>query len=149
MRFQKTIKRIIALGTGAIMLGSSVSAMADLANYPMPFIKDGKFNGVLVVGDKAAAEDVIGISDIIASLQYAATKKVSTTTPGAVSVEGDAWKVGTGSKRLELSEDLTTGGINREILSNITLFIKTGDLKALDSGSVTNAKVTAPYNQYL
>lgn len=148
MRFQKAIKRIIALGTGAIMLGSSVSAVADLANYPAPFVKDGKFSGVLVVGDKAAAEDVIGISDIIASLQFAATKKVTTTTPGAVTVEGDAWKVGSGTKKLELSEDLAAGGINREILSNITTFIQKGDLKALDSGSVTNNKAVSPYNQY-
>ncbi len=158
MRFQKAIKRMIALGTGVVMLSSiagSAFAAADLANYPMPFIKDGKFNGVLIVGDKAAVEDVIGISDIISSLQFAATTKVTTTMPGVVSVEGDAWRVGSdsgktgSSKKLELSEDLTTGGVNREILSNITSFIQKGDLKALDSGSVTNSKVTAPYNQYL
>ena len=146
---------MIAVGTGAIMVGSSVFAAADLANYPMPFIKDGKFNGVLVVGDKAAAEDVIGISDIVASLQFAATTKVATTTPGAVSVAGDAWRVGSdpgktgSSKRLELSEDLTAGGINREILSNITTFIQKGDLKALDSGQVVTSRVTSPFNQYL
>ena len=79
MRFQKAIKRMIALGTGAIMLSSTVFAAADLANYPSPFVKDGKFSGVLVVGDKAAAEDVIGISDIISSLQFAATKKAAVT----------------------------------------------------------------------
>ncbi len=152
MRFQKAIKRMIALGTGAVMLGSmagSAFAAADLMNYPSPFVKDGKFSGVLIVGDKAAAEDVIGISDVIASLQFAATKKVASSSGGAVTVEGDAWKVGTGSKRLELSEDLTVGGINREIFSNITTFIQKGDLKALDSGSATNGKGTAPYNQYL
>lgn len=140
---------MIALGTGAVMVGSSVFAAVDLANYPMPFVKDGKFSGVLIVGDKAAAEDVIGISDIIASLQFAATKKVTTTTPGAVAVEGDAWKVTTGTKKLELSEDRSAGGINREILSNITTFIQKGDLKALDSGSLTNNKATSPYNQYM
>ena len=140
---------MIALGTGAIMVSSSVFAAADLANYPAPFVKDGKFSGVLVVGDKAAAEDVIGISDIISSLQFAATKKAAVTTPGAVTVEGDAWKVGSGTKRLELSEDLAAGGINREILSNITDFIQKGDLKALDSGTLTNTKATSPYNQYL
>src|SRR3989338_298885 len=104
MRFQKAIKRMIALGTGAIMVGSSVFAAADLASYPAPFVKDGKFSGVLVVGDKAAAEDVIGISDVIASLQFAATKKSATTSAGTVAVEGDAWQVQT-SNHLELSED--------------------------------------------
>ncbi|MBI2101882.1 hypothetical protein HYT53_04705 [Candidatus Woesearchaeota archaeon] len=149
MRFQKAIKRMIALGTGAIMVGSSVFAAADLANYPSPFVKDGKFSGVLVVGDKAAAEDVIGISDIVSSLQFAATKAAAVTSAGSVAVEGDAWKVGTSTKRLELSEDLAAGGVNREIISNITSFIQKGDLKALDSGTVTNNKVTSPYNQYL
>ena len=151
MRFQKAIKRMISIGTGAIMLSSLASnalAAVDLANYPMPFVKDGKFSGVLVVGDKAAAEDVIGISDIIVGLQFAATKKVTTTSGGSTSVEGDAWKVGSSTKRLELSEDLTSG-TNRETLSDITNFIQKGDLMALDSGSVTNSKVTSPYNQYL
>ncbi|MBI2627547.1 hypothetical protein HYW72_01305 [Candidatus Nomurabacteria bacterium] len=147
MRFQKAIKRMIALGTGAIMVGSSVFGAADLANFPAPFVKDGKFSGVLIVGDKAAAEDVIGISDVISSLQFAATKKVTTTSAADVTVEGDFWKVGTSAKRLELSEDLATGS-SREILSNITSYIQKGDLKALDSGTVTNNKVTSPYNQY-
>lgn len=138
---------MIALGTGAIMVGSSVFAAVDLANYPAPFVKDGKFSGVLIVGDKAAAEDVIGISDIISSLQFAATKKVTTTTGGDVTVEGDAWLVQT-SNHLELSEDLTTG-TNRETLRNITTFIDKANLKALGSGTASNSKGTAPYNQYL
>src|SRR3989344_7254246 len=104
MRFQKAIKRMIALGTGAVMLSSvagSAFAAADLANYPSPFIKDGKFNGVLVVGDKAAAEDVIGVTEIGIALAQSATKKVTTTTGGDVSVEGDAWQVQT-SNHFEL-----------------------------------------------
>ncbi|MBI2653787.1 hypothetical protein HYX02_03150 [Candidatus Woesearchaeota archaeon] len=149
MRFQKAIKRIIALGTGAVMLSGSVFGAVDLANYPAPFVKDGKFSGVIVVGDKAAAEDVIGISDIISSLQFAATKKAVVTTPGAVTVEGDAWQAKTSTKKLELGEDLAVGGIHRELLSNITSFIQKGDLKALDSGQVSNSKATSPYNQYL
>ncbi len=150
MRFQKAIKRMIALGTGAVMVGSSVFAAADLANFPSPFVKDGKFSGVLIVGDKAAAEDVIGISDVISSLQFAATKKVTTTSGGEVAVEGDAWLAQT-SNHFELSEDLTgsSSGGNRETLRNITSFIDKSDLKALASGSVTNNKGVAPYNQYL
>lgn len=42
-----------------------------LADYPSFFIKGNSFNGVLVIGDKAPAEDVIGISDIAVSLQQA------------------------------------------------------------------------------
>jgi len=146
---RKTIKRIAALGTGAVMIGSSIlsaSAAADLSQYPTQYIKDGKFTGVMVVGDKAAAEDVIGVSDIAISLQAAAVKKVSSGGT-SLAVEGDAWLVGT-SNKLELSEELTTG-TNRETIRNITTFIDDGDLDALASGEVTNSKVTSPYNQYL
>ena len=149
MVMRKTIKRIAALGTGAVMIGSSIlsaSAAADLSQYPTQYIKDGKFTGVMVVGDKAAAEDVIGVSDIAISLQAAAVKKVSSGGT-SLAVEGDAWLVGT-SNKLELSEELTTG-TNRETIRNITTFIDDGDLDALASGEVTNSKVTSPYNQYL
>src|SRR3989344_2578076 len=148
MRFQKAIKRMIALGTGAVMLSSLVAGASDLANYPMPFVKDGKFSGVLVVGDKAAAEDVIGISDITSSLQFAATKAAPTSGAGStVSVEGDAWLVAT-SNHLELSEDGSTSD-TVETLRNITTYIGKDDLKALASGEVSNNKVTSPFNQYL
>ena len=42
MRFQKAIKRMIALGTGAVMLSSGARfahAAANLANFPSPSIK--------------------------------------------------------------------------------------------------------------
>ena len=151
MRFQKAIKRMIALGTGAIMVGSSVFAAADLASYPMPFVKDGKFSGVLIVGNKAAAEDVIGISDIISSLQFAATKKVSTTSGGEVSFEGDAWKVGYSSRILELSENLDSG-TNRESIATITSssFIDDSEMPGLlAKGKTTNTKGDADYDQRL
>src|SRR3989344_2316540 len=148
MRFQKAIKRMIALGTGAVMLSSVASAAVDLANYPAPFVKDGKFSGVLIVGDGADAQDVIGISDIISSLQFAATKKAGTTTAGTVSVEGDAWQIQT-SNHLELSESLTNSVVHLETLRNITSYADKANLKALASGTITNNKGSAPYNQYL
>ena len=121
MGFKKIIKRIIALGTGASMVGATIfgAYAAELADYPNQFISNGKFTGVLVVGDKAAAEDVIGVSDIAVSLQFAATQPVSVTGGSTISAEGEAWKVGTSTKILEISEKLTTG-TNRESISNIT-----------------------------
>ena len=121
MRFQKAIKRMIALGTGAVMLASVASAAVDLANYPMPFVKDGKFSGLLVVGDKAAAEDVIGTSDIIASLQFAATKAAPAAGASSnVAVSGDAFKIG-GSKKLALAEDLVSNANSPMTLRNASL----------------------------
>lgn len=151
MRLNKAIKKIVALGTGATMVGATflgAMAAADLADYPSPFIKDGKFSGVLVVGDKAAAEDIIGVTDILGSLQFSATKKVGVSTTAGVSVEGDAWKVGTSSKKLEMGEYLDTG-INYETFKNITKFIDGTNLKSLKSGEIVTNKGTAKYNQYL
>src|SRR3989338_2845213 len=152
MEFKKTIKRISALGVGASMVGATLfgAMAADLANYPRKYIQDGKFAGVLVVGDKAAAEDVIGVSDIAVSLQFAATKPAEVGA-STVEAEGDAWKVGTSTKILEISEDhsVTTTLENRETLRNITTFIDDSELDALASGTVSNGKGDAPYNQYL
>src|SRR3989338_10623490 len=108
MGFKKTIKRISALGIGATMVGATIfgAMAADLSAYPSQYIKDGKFTGVMVIGDKADAQDVIGVSDIAVSLQFAATKPAEAGS-SSVSVEGDAWKVGTSTKILEMSEDHT------------------------------------------
>jgi hypothetical protein len=157
MKFKQAIKRISALGIGASMVGATIFgafAQADLAQYPNQYVKDGKFAGVLVVGDKAAAEDVIGVSDIAVSLQFAATKPASGTSGGGseVVVEGDAWKVSTSTKIFEMSEGVAsatpTSGVI-ETLRNITTFIDDSELDALSSGTVKNSKGDAPYNQYL
>src|SRR3989344_1341800 len=154
MRFQKAIKRMIALGTGAIMVGSSVFAAADLANFPSPFIKDGKFNGIIVVGDTANAQDVIGMSDVMASLQFAATKKapVGGSVNDPAPEGGDSWKVGYGNtKILEMSENLNTG-TNRESIATITSsnFIDDGEMpELLAHQMVNNPKGDAEYDQRL
>ena len=76
MEVRKVIKKMVALGTGLAMVGATIfgAAAADLSEYPAPmFIEDGKFDGIIVVGDSAAASDVIGSVDIATSLQYSST----------------------------------------------------------------------------
>ena len=51
-----------------ISLNSAIAY--DLSTYPSPFLKDGKFNGVIVVGNKAPANDVIALTNIVRSLLY-------------------------------------------------------------------------------
>lgn len=154
MRFSKTIKRIIALGTGATMMGATLlgaMAAADLGNYPAPFIKDGKFTGVMVIGDKAAAEDVIGVSDIAVSLQFSATQAAGTVSTD-VSIEGEAWKVGTATNTLEMSENKDSGTAVRETIADITSqsYIDDGDMSTtLADGTASNSKGDASYNQKL
>ncbi|MFA6888258.1 MAG: hypothetical protein WC254_02060 [Candidatus Woesearchaeota archaeon] len=79
MRVRKTISKIASIGAAATMVGATLmgAAMAaDLSEYPNMFIEDGTFNGILVVGADARAEDVIGITNIATSLQ---TVSVQTT----------------------------------------------------------------------
>ena len=86
MEVRKTIKKMVALGTGMTMVGATLfgAAAAGLADYPSPmFIKDGQFDGVIVVGDNAASSDVVGSVDIAFALQ-------------AASVSEDAGASGTG-----------------------------------------------------
>ena len=152
MRFGKIMKKVMALGTGLTMIGGAM-AVADLSNYPSPFVKDGKFNGVMVIGDKADAKDVIGVSDIAVSLQFSATTAAGATTSD-VNVEGEAWQVQKGSTNvMELSENLETGETaNRESIATITSssYIDEAELAVLlASGTASNSKGDAPYEQRL
>ncbi len=141
MRLRKAIKKIIALGTGATMMGATLmgAMAADLANYPAPFIKDGAFSGVMVIGDKAAAEDVVGVSDIAVSLQFAATSKAGTASGAATVVTGDVFKISASGDDLNLFEEFR----------DVVTVVDKDDLDALKSGSVTNNKGTYSYDQYL
>ncbi len=144
MEVRKTIKKVVALAAGASMVGATLfgaSAAADLASYPNPFIKEGVFDAVLVVGDDADAKDIIGITDIAISLQFASTtKKAAGTaaTKSVTSVEGDAWKVGSSGDKLEIGETFD------EQVSRAS----STELKALKGGSISNTKGTAVYEQY-
>ncbi|MBT7903150.1 hypothetical protein HN587_04735 [Candidatus Woesearchaeota archaeon] len=146
MKVKKTVKKIVALGVGITMMGATLlGAMATpytLADYPQPFVMDGAWNGLMVVGDDAAPADIIGVTDIAMELQYSATvtKSVSTGTAGsAVALEGDAWEAKTSSKLWELGENLTA----------IQSVLDETDLNALEDGTFKNSKGTFGYEQTL
>ncbi len=124
MRLKRVIKKIAALSAGATMVGATVlgAMAADLGDYPSPlFIKDGKFSGILVVGDKADAKDIIGITDIMGSLQYAATKSAggSTTTIATIS---EGVKIDKSSSHLNYGEsfaDIMSTGLDVDDLPDV------------------------------
>ncbi|MBI2141783.1 hypothetical protein HYU16_05175 [Candidatus Woesearchaeota archaeon] len=158
MKLRKTISKMLALGTGAVMVGATIlsaSAAADLKNYPDPFVKDGKFNAVLVVGDSAASSDVIGSVDVATSLQFASRVKKTTQSAGGgqVSIGGaDAWRVQLGAKKLELSETLDAGtaSTRQENIRNITTFISDDELPTLlKDGTFSNTQGDYDYRQYI
>ena len=125
---------------GATMFGAMA---ADLSEYPNPlFIKDGVFDAILVVGDNAAASDVIGSVDIATNLQYQSTTTttVQTSSAATISVSGDSKKVGQSTDKLELNESVTDTGITT---------VTENDLSALKEGSINNEFGTFKYNQYI
>lgn len=145
MNVKKAIKKIAVLGIGASMLGATVlGAMAvDLNEYPSPFVADGAFNGMMVVGDDAQPADIIGVTDIAMSLQFSATVTKTVNTAGSAGtstvVEGDAWEAKTSSKLFELGEDIAD---QQTVLDDT-------DLNSLADGTLTNSKGSFDYEQTL
>lgn len=146
MKVVKAIKKIAALGVGMSMIGATMlgAMAADLSGYPSMFIKNGQFDGVIVVGDKAAAEDVVGSIDIATSLQFALGQPVSAPTQpggqgGAVSVSGDAVSVSEPNDMLEILEQI---GTVKEVLTEF-------DLAGLQGGTIVTDEGSTDYNQFL
>ncbi len=144
MNVKKTVKKILALGAGATMVGATImGAMAyDLADYPEPYIVDGVFDGTIVVGAAAATQDVLGAIDIGASLQADAVTQEAVDIPGeagTVNLEGDTYKIETSSDAFEL----------RENVGSVIDTFDSSDLDALQGGTITTDEGSTDYNQYL
>lgn len=103
MKLSKAIRKIAAIGSGAVMLGATVmgAVAADLSNYPAPFLTDGELDAILVVGsggtDPAGlASDILGVVDISNSLQVRMTTPVAgaaevvTVTGESILIQGTA-----------------------------------------------------------
>lgn len=83
METKKMIKKIASIGAVATVMGATLmgaALAADLNEYPNMFLEDGQFNGLLVVGADAKAEDVIGVTNIATSLQSVAVKTTAVET---------------------------------------------------------------------
>ena len=145
-RLRKAIKKMAAIGTGAVMLGATLTgAMAlDLADYPSPFVKNGVYDAsnAIVVGSQAhgaAAEDTIGAVDVGVKLAQAAKVCVAGAAAGTVSISGDAVEIGDASDLFEIRE---RAGDVRETLTEV-------ELQGLRGGTVTTDRGTTEWNQYL
>src|SRR3989338_5032292 len=147
MKIRKAVQKIAAIGAGLSMVGATIlgAMAADLSEYPDPlFIKDGQFNGVIVVGDRAAAEDVVGAINIATSLQYAVAQPVAVPsqpggTGGVLSVSGDAVPISEPNDMLEIRENI---GKVRETLTEF-------DLAGLQGGTIVTDEGATDYNQFL
>jgi hypothetical protein len=93
LKAKVAIKRVAAMSTGALMLGATALggvAAYDLGDYPAPFVADGVWGGLVVVGSGANAADIVGATDIIGRLTQEAVSPISGT--GIVAVEGGKTK---------------------------------------------------------
>lgn len=145
MRIKKIAKRLFAVGAGATMLGATVMgamAAADLNQYPGMFVSDsGSFNGFFVVGENAKSVDNLAAIDIAGAMK--SSKAGSTESSTVYSVEGDAWRVTSGTDVLEFNE--TIGASSQGVVD----FIDGDSLGALASGSFKNSKGDFDYDQFL
>lgn len=111
--YNKTARKLCFAAISIFMLSlSTFSALAsDLKDYPGSFITGNTFDGYIVVGDKAAAEDVIGAVDIATSLQIPTTDSDSSqdTTQDVVStkIEKSSDNLNIGDKIKDVKETLT------------------------------------------
>ncbi|MFC1691147.1 hypothetical protein ACFL0W_03100 [Nanoarchaeota archaeon] len=85
---------------------SPVDEEIDLSEYPNFFLQNGEFIGVIVVGEKAPAEDVVSAVDIGASIQfYLGTSQDSSC---GLSIDGDVvW--------IKSSESKTVNGVKVKV----------------------------------
>lgn len=124
---RRSMKKIIAVGTGAMMAGATMTGAlaADLGDFPAPFVTDGTYDdaNAFVVGDDADAADTLGVLDLGTRLQF----------DSKVAVEEESTSV------------TVTGGKTEQIppglgLSNSTLFdttLQDDDIANLWDGEIT------------
>ncbi len=130
----------LLLLVGTNILGATVgTTSADLSDYPNMFVTDGVFNGLLIIGENAAAGDNLAMTDIATSMKYVSNESQTAT----VSVSGDAWRVGSGNDELEFGETIGPAS------SGVVDFVDSDDLSALADGELTNSKGTFRYEQFI
>ena len=145
MKTIERVKKMVALGIGLTMVGATVfgASAVKLSDYPAPFVVNGvpASNLALIVGDNAAASDVVGMGDIVQGLQAAAVIKTSVAGAAGPRVKliGDSVEIGTPTNMLEINETI---GKVRETLTEF-------DLNLLKGGSITTKRGVTKYNQYI
>ncbi len=151
MKIKRMVKRLFAVGAGATMLGATAMgalAAADLSNYPGMVVDGTTLNAWIVVGENAKPVDNLAATDLAANMKVAKPAETTTTT---TKVEGDAWLVGTSSKKFELANNNATTSSNQdgETIRDISTFIGDEELQALADGAwVTNAQ-SYSFQQFL
>jgi hypothetical protein len=144
MNVKKTVKKIVALGTGAAMLGmtlmGALAVAPNLSGYPGFLIHGGQFDGKIVVGAHAQPQDIIGAIDIAAAMQAASTTKVAVSQGSTSTVlSGDVKQIENSGNSLEVGEQIGS------VVNTLT----DSDMQMLASGHITTQAGTTDYTQVL
>lgn len=121
MKVKKAIKKIAALGMGATLVGATLlgASAANLNNYPDMFIKDGHFDGVIVVGANAKPIDNIGATNVALGLQSAAVSKTVVCTEEE-STSTETVSVDDGAKLEKTNSYLNYGDAANAVVDKLT-----------------------------
>jgi len=144
MKTLNKFKRIIALGLSISMLGATLfgAHALSLNDYPKPFVLNGipSTNLALIVGDQAAASDVVGMGDIISGLQASSIseKEIKNYLPN-VDIETQGTSISNTGNFLSINESL---GTVKDLFSE-------ADLEILKGGTLSSVNGITKYNQYL
>lgn len=86
----KSVAKVVAAtaAAGALLTATVAGAAfaADFGSFPAPFVKDGKFDGKVVVGANAQTADVVGAIGVAAALGQAAWMEGTATGTGKATV---------------------------------------------------------------
>ncbi|MDP2750030.1 MAG: hypothetical protein Q8O89_04310, partial [Nanoarchaeota archaeon] len=115
MKINNAIRKVVAVGAGATMMGATMfgAMAADLTSYPSPFVSAGKYNAMIVFGDKAATADVVGSIDLATNLAYAikqpssASGVASTTIEDGAAIETSGQKLYMGDGFSQVKQSMT------------------------------------------
>jgi hypothetical protein len=133
-------EKIIATIMTAIMTLSTVAMAYDLGDYPAFLFTDHNLDAYVVVGSDAATADVVGAVDLATRLAGESYEEVTTgTSSGTTSVSGDSVKIYKTSDFLEYDEQL----------DGVVDVLTSDDLTGLAGGTITNAKGSFSYNEYI
>jgi hypothetical protein len=121
---QRLGKILTAGALSAVMLGATIGFAATLADYPSPFIEDGRVNTLVVVGERAATADVVGAINLAARL--GSEVGIEGTCPACPAVEG----VTTLRGGVQIASDALKPFINTEF-ANVKSTITSTDLPDL------------------
>ena len=140
-KMKKTIKKIITLTTGISMVGATLlgAAASDLTQYPNPlFVKDGSFDGLIVIGADGETQDMLGAMDIISALQ-------AETISGTISGDTETTTESTGDNpyKIEKSSNVLNVG---ESFSDVKNKIGEAELPKVLSDGVLKADGGKRYN---